>query len=95
MVGDKELKDGDFRNLEVDVVIPIFVFEYTRFVTTAADVIHSLALPSMGMKIDAIPGRLNQQCIFPNFLGMFYGQCSELCGVNHRFMPICVEVVHG
>jgi len=61
--------------------------------TSSADVIHSWALPAAGVKMDAIPGRLNQVNLYFNRSGIFYGQCSELCGVNHGFMPICLKIV--
>jgi cytochrome c oxidase subunit 2 len=60
---------------------------------TGADVIHNWAIPSLAMKIDCVPGKLNQVSLFINREGTFYGQCSELCGVNHGFMPIVVEAV--
>jgi len=68
-----------------------FLF-YFRLVT-GADVIHNWAIPSLAMKIDCVPGKLNQVSLFINREGTFYGQCSELCGVNHGFMPIVVEAV--
>lgn len=92
MVKTKDLPVGGFRGLEVDLAIPLPIYTYSRFVTTAADVLHSFALPSLGVKIDAVPGRLNQQCVFTKRLGVYYGQCSEICGANHRFMPVSVEV---
>jgi cytochrome c oxidase subunit 2 len=92
MVKEKDLSVGDFRNLETKLAVPIEIYSYTRVITTAADVIHSLAIPSLGLKIDAIPGRLNQQCILAKKIGNFYGQCSEICGANHRFMPISFEI---
>lgn len=93
MVPNDSLSSGDLRLLEVDnrVVLPIDTM--IRVVVTGADVIHSWAVPSLGVKIDAIPGRLNQTSIDINRKGVFYGQCSELCGVNHGFMPIAVEAV--
>jgi len=60
---------------------------------TSADVLHSWAVPSLGVKVDACPGRLNQVFLFVKRKGVFYGQCSELCGVNHGFMPIVVQAV--
>lgn len=93
MVGESDLPKGEFRLLEVDVPTPINSLAYTRIVTTSADVIHSFAVPALGVKLDAVPGRLNQQFILPNRLGLFYGQCSEICGANHSFMPIRVEVL--
>ena len=73
------------------VVLPVQT--HIRVVITAADVLHSWAVPSLGVKCDAIPGRLNQVSLFIKREGVFYGQCSELCGVNHGFMPIVVESV--
>jgi len=66
---------------------------HIRVLVTSADVIHSWAVPSFGIKVDGIPGRLNQTGLFIQREGVFYGQCSELCGVNHGFMPIVVEAV--
>jgi len=84
---------GLFRMLEVDnsVVVPRFC--NICVIVTGGDVIHSWVVPSLGLKADCIPGRLNQ--LFFNSLrsGIFYGQCSEICGVNHRFMPIKIEVI--
>nr|QIK02031.1 cytochrome oxidase subunit 2 [Columbicola macrourae] len=84
---------ASFRLLEVDnnVVVPHGV--ELRLVTTSADVIHSWALPSMGVKIDSVPGRLNQSFFSPTHVGVLFGQCSEICGSLHSFMPICMEVV--
>lgn len=92
MVGANDLSEGEFRSLEVDVPLVIRVDGYHRFVATASDVIHRFAVPSLGVKIDAVPGRLNQQFIFPQGVGVFYGQCSEICGANHSYMPVSVEV---
>jgi cytochrome c oxidase subunit 2 len=64
-----------------------------RFLITSEDVIHSWTVPSFGIKLDAIPGRLNSAILSINRIGVFYGQCSELCGVGHGFMPICVHAV--
>jgi len=60
---------------------------------TSADVLHSWAMPSFGVKVDACPGRLSQASVFIKRCGVYYGQCSELCGVNHGFMPIVVEAI--
>lgn len=91
IVQETDLEKGIFRLLEVDnrLVVPVNVS--VRFLITAADVLHSWAIPSLRLKMDATPGRLNQ--IFTVFLnrGLFYGQCSEICGRNHRFIPIVVE----
>jgi len=92
MTPTDSLSVGGFRRLEVDVTIPMYVYNYTRIIATAVDVLHRFALPALGLKIDAVPGRLNQQCVFPNTVGEFYGQCSEICGARHRFMPISVVV---
>lgn len=62
-----------------------------RTLVTAADVLHSWTVPSLGVKVDAVPGRLNQVNFYLNRPGIFFGQCSEICGANHRFIPICVE----
>lgn len=93
MINEEDLSLGELRLLEVDhrVVIPSNF--HIRFIITAADVIHSWAVPSLGVKMDACPGRLNQVQIFCRKSGIYYGQCSEICGVNHGFMPIVVEVV--
>jgi cytochrome c oxidase subunit 2 len=77
----------------VDEPVVIPVDSNVRAIVTATDVIHDFALPSFGIKLDAIPGRLNQASILAQRTGTFYGQCSELCGVYHGFMPIQVEVV--
>jgi cytochrome c oxidase subunit 2 len=88
-----ELNKGEFRLLEVDnrIVVPIQI--EVRLLITAADVIHSWTIPSIGIKIDAIPGRLNQLGFTANRPGVFYGQCSEICGANHSFIPIAIEVI--
>nr|WJQ21819.1 cytochrome c oxidase subunit 2 [Myrsidea ptilorhynchi] len=89
----KQAIEDDFRCLDVDnrVVLPIGVS--MRVVVTSSDVIHSWTIPSMGVKVDANPGRLNQCFILSNYMGLYFGQCSEICGVLHSFMPICIEVV--
>ena len=93
MVPISDLEQGDMRLLEVDnrVVIPINT--HVRVLITGADVIHSWTVPSLGVKADAVPGRLNQVSFFLNRPGVFYGQCSEICGSEHSFMPIVVEGV--
>ncbi len=90
----RELSSGQFRLLEVDnrAVLPMIV--EIRALVTAADVIHSWTVPSLGVKADAIPGRLNQLSFTINKPGVFYGQCSEICGANHSFIPISVESVN-
>nr|YP_009057598.1 cytochrome c oxidase subunit II [Gononemertes parasita]AGZ63898.1 cytochrome c oxidase subunit II [Gononemertes parasita] len=93
MVADDDLFSGDYRLLEADhrVVVPSLVD--IRVLVTAADVLHSWSVPSLGVKVDAVPGRLNQLSFFCSRVGVFYGQCSEICGANHSFMPIVVESV--
>ena len=65
-----------------------------RVIVTAADVLHAWAVPSLGVKMDCVPGRLNQTSLYIKRNGVYYGQCSELCGVQHGFMPIVIEVVN-
>jgi len=84
---------GQLRLLEVDNRIVLPINTHIRVIVTAADVLHCWAIPSFAMKIDACPGRLNQTSLFIKRAGVFYGQCSEICGVNHGFMPIVVEGV--
>ena len=93
MIQTSDLKPGQRRLLEVDNRIVIPAGKVVRFLTTGADVIHSFAVPSFGIKIDAVPGRTNETWVKVEKPGVYYGQCSELCGANHGFMPIAVEVV--
>jgi len=93
MIPTEELKPGQFRLLEVDNSVVLPVSTHVRVLVTAADVLHSWAVPSLGVKIDSVPGRLNQVSLFIKREGVYYGQCSELCGVNHGFMPIVVKAV--
>lgn len=93
MIPTSDLETGDLRLLEVDNRIVIPVNTQVRVVITGADVIHCFALPSLGVKADAIPGRLNQVSFLIKRPGVFYGQCSEICGSDHSFMPIVVEGV--
>lgn len=93
MLKDNELKPGQPRLLAVDNEMVVPVNKVVRVQTIGADVIHSFALPSFGIKIDAIPGRLNETWFKANREGVFYGQCSELCGRDHAFMPIAIRVV--
>lgn len=93
MIPEDELELGQLRLLEVDNRVVLPVNTHIRVIITAADVLHSWAVPSLGVKCDAVPGRLNQIPVFIKREGVFYGQCSELCGVNHAFMPIVVEAV--
>ena len=93
MVAEDDLEKGQLRLLEVDNRVVVPVHTHIRVLLTSADVLHSWAVPSLGVKCDAIPGRLNQTGFYLLREGVFYGQCSELCGVNHGFMPIVVEGV--
>nr|YP_010026605.1 cytochrome c oxidase subunit II [Phyllocnistis citrella]QOQ85853.1 cytochrome c oxidase subunit II [Phyllocnistis citrella] len=93
MVPSNELKLNDFRLLEVDNRIIIPMNNQIRILVTASDVIHSWTVPSLGVKIDANPGRLNQTNFFLNRPGLYFGQCSEICGANHSFMPIVIESI--
>ena len=92
MIPDSDLQEGQLRLLETDNRLVVPVGTNVRIQTTAADVLHSWAVPQFGVKVDAVPGRLNQLWINVQEPGVYYGQCSELCGVNHGFMPIAVEV---
>jgi len=93
MVQDKDLKAGQPRLLTVDNEMVVPVNKVVKVLTTGADVIHSFAVPSFGIKIDAIPGRVNETWFKAERVGTYYGQCSELCGRDHAFMPIVVHVV--
>nr|YP_009476551.1 cytochrome oxidase subunit II [Prototheca ciferrii]AVM80909.1 cytochrome oxidase subunit II [Prototheca ciferrii] len=93
MIPEEDLELGQLRLLEVDNRVVVPVNTHIRVIITAADVIHSWAIPSLGVKCDAVPGRLNQVPLFVKREGIFYGQCSEICGVNHGFMPIAIEAV--
>lgn len=93
MIGTNDLTKGAFRLLEVDNRVVLPTNTHIRLLVTAADVLHSWAVPSFGLKVDACPGRLSQASIFIKREGLFLGQCSEICGVNHGFMPIAVKAV--
>jgi len=94
MVQDKDLKPGQPRLLAVDNEMVVPVNKVVHVLTIGADVIHSFAVPSFGIKIDAIPGRINETWFKAEREGIYYGQCSELCGKDHAFMPIMVRVVN-
>nr|YP_009751197.1 cytochrome c oxidase subunit II [Annamanum lunulatum]QIJ99755.1 cytochrome c oxidase subunit II [Annamanum lunulatum] len=87
------MKPFNFRLLDVDNRTVIPYESQIRMLVTALDVIHSWTIPSLGVKIDATPGRLNQISFSSNRTGLFYGQCSEICGANHSFMPIVLESI--
>ena len=93
MIAEDELELGELRLLEVDNRIVLPINTHIRILVTAADVLHSWAVPSLGIKVDACMGRLNQTSVFILRSGVFYGQCSEICGVGHGNMPIVVESV--
>ena len=93
IVQDKDLKAGQLRLLTVDNEMVVPVNKVVHVLVTGADVIHSFAVPSFGIKIDAVPGRLNDTWFKATTEGIFHGQCSELCGKDHAFMPITVRVV--
>nr|YP_007025686.1 cytochrome c oxidase subunit II [Neotrypaea thermophila]AEW68325.1 cytochrome c oxidase subunit II [Neotrypaea thermophila] len=94
MVPTVDLSDDGFRLLDVDNRTVLPMNTQIRVLVSAADVIHSWTVPALGVKIDAIPGRLNQVGFMINRPGLFYGQCSEICGANHSFMPIVIESVN-
>jgi cytochrome c oxidase subunit 2 len=94
IVADKDLKPGQPRLLTADSELVVPVNKVVHVLVTGADVIHSFSVPSFGIKIDAIPGRINDTWFKATQEGMFYGQCSELCGKDHAFMPISVHVVN-
>nr|QOJ44904.1 cytochrome c oxidase subunit II [Allobates conspicuus] len=93
MTPTKDLSPGQFRLLEVDNRMTTPIGMATRTIITAEDVLHSWAIPALGVKIDAIPGRLNQTSFLISRPGVYYGQCSEICGANHSFMPIVIESI--
>ena len=94
IVPESDLEFGTLRMLEVDNRVIIPELTHTRFIVTSGDVIHSFACPALGIKCDAYPGRLNQVSVFINREGVFYGQCSEICGILHSSMPIVIESVN-
>lgn len=93
LIAEDDLEKGELRLLEVDNRVVLPMKTHIRVLITSSDVLHSWAIPSLGVKMDACPGRLNQVSLFIKREGVFFGQCSELCGVNHGFMPIVIESV--
>lgn len=93
LVPESDLDEGALRMLEVDNRVILPELTHVRFIVTGADVIHCLACPALGIKCDAYPGRLSQVSVFINRKGVFYGQCSEICGILHSSMPIVIESV--
>nr|YP_010619962.1 cytochrome c oxidase subunit 2 [Xiphosiphonia pinnulata]WAX03975.1 cytochrome c oxidase subunit 2 [Xiphosiphonia pinnulata] len=94
MIPEEDLFVGQLRLLEVDNRMIIPIQTHIRIIVSASDVLHSWAVPSLGIKCDAIPGRLNQASLFVKREGLYYGQCSEICGINHGFMPIVIEATN-
>jgi len=92
ILNEQEPTVGDLRNLKVDTMLSLVVGLPVRFITTGMDVLHSFAVPALGIKIDAVPGRLNSADVILERHGVYYGQCSELCGQGHGYMPIAVYV---
>ena len=90
---ESDLEDGELRMLDVDERLVLPEVTHTRLIMSSEDVIHCFACPSLGLKSDAYPGRLNQASVLINRLGTFYGQCSEICGMAHNGMPIAIECV--
>jgi len=95
MIPTNELEVNMFRLLDVDtrIVVPFNI--HVRILISSADVLHAWTVPSLGVKADAVPGRLNQVKFIAQRAGLFFGQCSEICGANHRFIPIVLEVVNS
>lgn len=93
MIPEGDLEIGQFRLLDADNRVVIPVDTHVRFIVTGTDVIHDFAVPALGLKIDAVPGRLNQTSVIVRRTGTFYGQCSEICGTYHAFMPAVVQSV--
>jgi len=93
MLQDDDLVLGSMRLLEVDNRLVLPTKTHVRFLITAKDVLHSFAVPALGIKLDACPGRLNQTSVYIKRPGVFYGQCSEICGVGHSYMPIVIQAV--
>jgi cytochrome c oxidase subunit 2 len=89
---ESDLNLGELRLYETDFPLVLPKFTHIRFMITADDVIHSWSVPALGIKVDAVPGRINHAHTYIKYSGIFYGQCSELCGVNHAFMPIQILV---
>nr|WNH37104.1 cytochrome c oxidase subunit II [Sphagemacrurus grenadae] len=93
MILTQDLLPGEFRLLETDSRVVIPFDSPIRMLVSAEDVLHSWTVPALGLKMDAVPGRLNQLTFMGARPGVFYGQCSEICGANHSFMPIVLEIV--
>ncbi|MFN7095805.1 MAG: cytochrome c oxidase subunit II, partial [Burkholderiales bacterium] len=93
MIKDEDIKPNQKRLLEVDNRVVVPVDTTIRVLITGGDVMHSWAIPALGVKMDAVPGHTNETWFYIKKPGIYYGQCSELCGVGHAFMPIAIEAV--
>lgn len=93
MIPEDELEKGELRLLYVDNFVVLPINTHIRIIITSADVLHSWAIPSLGIKMDAVPGRLNQVSTFIKRIGIYFGQCSEICGLYHGYMPIVIEAL--
>ena len=93
MIADEDLQEGQLRLFDVDNRVVLPVETDVRLLTTATDVLHSWAVPALGVKRDAVPGKINETWLRINRPGIYYGQCSELCGAYHGFMPVMIEAV--
>jgi heme/copper-type cytochrome/quinol oxidase subunit 2 len=93
MVATKDLLPGRFRLLEVDKKIILPIKTNIRLLVSSADVLHSFSVPSLGLKLDGCPGRLNETFFIINHVGKFYGQCSEICGYGHALMPCVIQSI--
>jgi cytochrome c oxidase subunit II len=93
MIADEDLQEGQLRLFDVDNRVVLPVETDVRLLTTATDVLHSWAVPALGVKLDAVPGKINETWLRINRPGIYYGQCSELCGAYHAFMPVMIEAV--
>jgi heme/copper-type cytochrome/quinol oxidase subunit 2 len=91
MIPSDALKVGQLRLLEVDTKLTLPTMTHIQVITSSVDVLHCWSVPSLGMKLDCCPGRLNETMLFIKRSGIYYGQCSEICGMNHAFMPIVVN----
>jgi len=95
MIPDSDLELGQLRLLDVDNKVVVPMDTHIRFIVTGTDVIHDFAVPSLGLKIDAVPGRLNQTSVIIQRAGIYYGQCSEICGTYHGFMPTVIHALEA
>ena len=93
MVYEDDLNLGELRLLAVDKAFMLPINTHINIIVTSYDVLHSFALPALGFKVDAVPGRLNRFPLFIKRQGVYYGQCSEICGILHSSMPIVIESV--